>query len=322
MTSTSPFLEMVRSEIRLRGYSVRTEKSYLFWIKKFILFHQKRHPSTMGGNEVKAFLTWLAVERNVAVNTQKVALNALVFLYQKVLNHELGELGFSLAKRQRRLPSVLTPAEVALILQQLHGRDRLIIQLLYGSGLRVTEALRLRVQDIDFANYSICVRDAKGNKDRQTLLSEATVSQLKTEIENALLLQKQDNQSHMGPSLPHQLGIKYPNAYKSPAWMFVFPSTTLCTHPITGVLCRHHLHDSVVRKFLKRAVEQAGITHKRVSCHTFRHSFATHLLQSGCDIRNLQELLGHNDVKTTQIYTHVIGRHFIHIRSPADALRA
>lgn len=321
MTSTSPFLEMVRREIRLRGYSLRTEKSYLFWIKKFILFQQKRHPSTMGGEEVKAFLTWLAVERDVAVNTQKIALNALVFLYQKVLKIELGELGFSLAKKQRHLPSVLTPAEVALILQHLHGRDRLIIELLYGSGLRITEALRLRVQDIDFTNYSICVRDAKGNKDRQTLLSEAAVNQLKIEIESALLLQKQDNRLHIGPSLPHQLGVKYPNAYKSPAWMFVFPSTTLCTHPITGVTCRHHLHDSVARKFLKRAVEKTGITHKRVSCHTFRHSFATHLLQSGCDIRNLQELLGHNDVKTTQIYTHVVGRHFIHIRSPADALR-
>lgn len=210
MTSTSPFLEMVRGEIRLRGYSVRTEKSYLFWIKKFILFHQKRHPFTMGSSEVKAFLTWLAVERDVAVNTQKVALNALVFLYQKVLKNELGELGFSLAKRQRRLPSVLTPAEVALILQQLHGRDRLIIQLLYGSGLRVTEALRLRVQDIDFANYSICVRDAKGNKDRQTLLSEATISQLKTEIENALLLQQQDNQSHMALHFHTNWGSNFP----------------------------------------------------------------------------------------------------------------
>lgn len=322
MSSSSPFMEMVRGEIRLRGYSLRTEKSYLFWMKKYILFHQKRHPSTMGSLEVKEFLTWLAVKRNVAVNTQKVALNALVFLYQKVLNQELGELGFSLATKQRHLPSVLSPTEVALIFQQLEGRDRLIIELLYGSGLRITEALRLRVQDIDFSNFSICVRDAKGNKDRQTLLSESAVEQLKIEITKALKLQKKDNEILAGPSLPHQLGVKYPNAYKSPAWMFIFPSSTLCSHPITGITCRHHLHDSIVRKFLKRTVALAGITHKRVSCHTFRHSFATHLLQAGCDIRNLQELLGHNDVKTTQIYTHVIGRHFINIRSPADNLRS
>lgn len=320
-SSTSPFMEMVRGEIRLRGYSIRTEKSYLFWIKQFILFHEKRHPNTMGAEEVKKYLTWLAAKRDVAVNTQKVVLNALVFLYQKVLKQELGELGFKLATKQRHLPSVLTPAEVAMILQHLHGRDHLIIELLYASGLRITEALRLRVQDIDFDNYSICVRDAKGNKDRQTLLSESAVPQLKIEIEKALAIQRNDNGSGIGPSLPHQLGAKYVNAYKSPAWMFVFPSLHISVHPITGVHCRHHLHDSVVRKFLKRAVALAGINYKRVSCHTFRHSFATHLLQAGCDIRNLQELLGHNDVKTTQIYTHVIGRHFINIRSPADALK-
>lgn len=320
-SSTSPFMEMLRGEIRLRGYSLRTEKSYLFWVKQFILFHQKRHPDAMGGIEVKQFLTWLAVKRHVAVNTQKVALNALVFLYQKVLKRDLGELGFSLATKQRQLPSVLTPTEVAMIFQHLQDRDRLIIELLYASGLRITEALRLRVQDIDFDHYSITVRDAKGNKDRQTLLSESAVPQLKIEIEKALAIQKQDNASKLGPSLPHQLGIKYPNAYKSPAWMFVFPSSTICPHPVTGVNCRHHLHDSVIRKALKKAVAIAGITHKRVSCHTFRHSFATHLLQAGCDIRNLQELLGHNDVKTTQIYTHVIGRHFVNIRSPADALK-
>lgn len=320
--STSPFMEMVRGEIRLRGFSIRTEKSYLFWIKQFILFHQKRHPDTMGKDEVKAFLTWLAVKRNVAVNTQKVALNAIVFLYHKVLKQELGELGFSLATKQRHLPSVLTQAEVAMILQQLVGRDRLIIELLYASGLRITEVLRLRVQDIDFDNYSICVRDAKGNKDRQTLLSESVVAPLKLEIAKALVLRQKDNQHKIGPSFSHQLGVKYPNAYKSPAWMFIFPSVSLSTNPVTGVSCRHHLHDSVIRKALKRAVALAGIEQKRVSCHTFRHSFATHLLQAGCDIRNLQELLGHNDVKTTQIYTHVIGKHFVNIRSPADALRS
>lgn len=318
--TASPFLEMIRGEIRLRGYSIRTEKSYLFWIKQFILFHGKRHPSSMGADEVKAFLTWLAVKQSVAVNTQKVALNAVVFLYHKILKQDLGDLGFALATKQRHLPSVLTPAEVALILQHLDRRDRLIIELLYASGLRITEALRLRVQDIDFTHYAIFVRDGKGNKDRQTLLSESVVPPLREAIEKALILQQSDNTLGVGPSLPHRLGIKFPNAHKSPAWMFIFPATGFCTHPTTGVTCRHHLHDSVIRKALKKAVALAGIDQKRVSCHTFRHSFATHLLQSGCDIRNLQELLGHNDVKTTQIYTHVIGRHFINIKSPADRL--
>ena len=258
-SSTSPFMETVRGEIRLRGYSLRTEKSYLFWIKQFILFHQKRHPTTMGAVEVKQFLTWLAVKRHVAVNTQKVALNAIVFLYHKVLTCDLGELGFTLATKQRHLPSVLSPTEVALIFQHLQGRDRLITELLYASGLRITEALRLRIQDIDFEHYSICVRDAKGNKDRQTLLSESAIPQLKLEIEKALAVQKQDNVSKIGPSLPHQLGIKYPNAYKSPAWMFVFTSAMLCKHPITGVTCRHHLHDSVIRKSRgKRTRQFAG----------------------------------------------------------------
>ena len=319
-TTSSPFLEMIRGEIRLRGFSIRTEKSYLFWIKKFILFHEKKHPEDMGANEVKAFLTWLAVTRGVAINTQKVALNAVVFLYHKVMKRDLGELGFTLATKQRHLPSVLTQTEVAMILQHLDKRTRLIVELLYASGLRISECLRLRIQDIDFHNYSICVRDAKGNKDRQTLLSESVIPSLKEAINQALALQRGDNHIGIGPSLPQRLGIKLPNAFKSPAWMFIFPSLSFSTHSITGIICRHHLHDSIIRKAIKKAAVSAGLTHKRISCHTFRHSFATHLLQAGCDIRNLQELLGHNDVKTTQIYTHVIGRHFVNIKSPADAL--
>lgn len=316
----SPFLEMVRGEIRLRGYSIRTEKSYLFWIRQFILFHQKRHPSEMGGAEVKAFLTWLAVTRNVAVNTQKVALNAVVFLYAKVLQQELGDLGFTLATKQRHLPVVLTPDEIIRILTQLEGRNRLIFELLYASGLRISECLRLRVQDIDFANGSICVRDAKGNKDRQTLLGKSLVPALHTAIEQSLVLQRDDNKRGIGPSFPFMLGKKLPNAFRSPAWMFIFPSAGLSTHPVTREICRHHLHDSVARKILHRAVTESGIEKKRVTCHSFRHSFATHLLQTGCDIRNVQELLGHNDVKTTQIYTHVLGQHFAGVSSPLDRL--
>lgn len=318
--ATSPFLEQVRADLRLRGYSIRTEKTYLTWIKKFILFHKKRHPSEMGAVEVKDFLSWLANHGHVAVNTQKVALNALAFLYNKYLKMELGELGFTLATKQRHLPSVLTAAEVHSVLQELEGRNRLIIALLYGSGLRITECLRLRIQDVCFDRLTLTVRDGKGRKDRQTLLSSSITDELRKIMDESIDLQKADNKRGLGPSLPGALAKKFPNAFRSPAWMYIFPSTGFCEHPITGVTCRHHLHDSVARKALSKAVKEAGIDQKRVGCHTFRHSFATHLLQEGYDIRSVQELLGHNDVKTTQIYTHVIGRHFAGTLSPLDRL--
>lgn len=315
----SAFLQAVSEDIRLRGYSIRTEHSYLYWIKSFILFHQKKHPQYMGAEEVKNFLSWLANQRHVAVNTQKVALNALVFLYHKFLKLELGELGFKHAVKQRSLPVVLSSAEVAALLQHLKGLPALVVSLLYGSGLRVSECLRLRVQDVDLEHLSITVRDGKGRKDRQTLLSRSLVPMLKQRIEQALALQLQDNLKGIGPSLPFALGRKYPSAYRQAGWMYLFPSTCLCAHPLTGVLCRHHLHDSVIRKALQPAVVASGIR-KKVNCHTFRHSFATHLLQSGYDIRTVQELLGHNDVATTQIYTHVIGQHYAGTVSPLDKL--
>lgn len=315
----SAFLQAVSEDIRLRGYSIRTEHSYLYWIKSFILYHQKKHPQHMGADEVKAFLSWLANQRHVAVNTQKVALNALVFLYHKFLKIELGELGFTHATKQRSLPVVLSVSEVAALLPHLKGMCALIVSLLYGSGLRVSECLRLRVQDIDLEHLSITVRDGKGKKDRQTLLSSSLVTALKQQITRALALQQQDNLRGIGPSLPFALGRKYPSAYRQAGWMFLFPSTSLCAHPLTGVLCRHHLHDSAVRKALQPAVVACGIR-KKVNCHTFRHSFATHLLQSGYDIRTVQELLGHNDVATTQIYTHVIGQHYAGTVSPLDKL--
>ena len=315
----SPFIEELRADMRLRGYSLKTEKSYLSWIRQFIYFHKKRHPNDMGAEEVKAFLSWLANERHVAVNTQKVALNALVYLYHKALNQELGDLNFSLATKQRSLPVVLSPEEVQRILNELTGRNKLIIELLYGSGLRVSEALRLRVQDINFCNAAVTVRDGKGKKDRQTLLSQRLIEPLKQAIETALTVQIEDNKNELGPSMPNALDRKYPNAFKQPGWMFVFPATSICKHPYSGILCRHHLHDSVVRKALQPAVRAAKIF-KKVNCHTFRHSFATHLLQAGCDIRTVQELLGHNDVSTTQIYTHVIGQHYAGTASPLDRL--
>jgi len=317
----SPFIESVRSNIRLRGYSIRTEKTYLYWIRRFIFFNQMRHPTTMGAAEVKSFLNWLAVEKHVAINTQKVALNAIVFLYHKVLNLPLGELGFTLASKQRTLPIVLSPAEVARIINKLEGRNRLIIEILYGSGLRISECLRLRIQDVDTQRCSLTVRDGKGNKDRQTLLSPTLLESLQQEIALAIDLQRRDNEEGIGPSLPGALGRKYPNAYRSANWAFIFPSKTWCSHPITGVTCRHHLHQTVIRKALAQSVKRAKVFNKKVNCHTFRHSFATHLLQGGTDIRTVQELLGHNDVKTTQIYTHVLGQHYAGTRSPLDNLQ-
>ncbi|GAA3530927.1 integron integrase [Zobellella aerophila] len=315
---SSPFLNQVRQELRLRGYSLRTEKTYLQWIKRYIRFHHLTHPEKMGAPEVRAFLSWLANKQHVAINTQKTALNALAFLYHKVLAIELGELGFQHAKQHRRLPVVLTREEVRLILEQLDKHHRLVFSLLYGSGLRITECLRLRIQDVGFNDGSITVRNGKGNKDRKTVLSRNLHPALHAQIEQSLAIQQEDNKRGYGPSLPGALGKKYPNAFRHSAWMFLFPSVSLCMHPVTGVICRHHLHDSVPRKALKAAVIKSGIRHKRINCHTFRHSFATHLLEAGRDIRTVQELLGHSDVRTTQIYTHVIGQHFAGTCSPLD----
>ncbi len=315
----SPFLESVRADMRLRGYSIRTEKTYLHWIRRYIFFCEKRHPNECGKEEVKDFLTYLANDRNVAVNTQKIALNALVYLYHRFLNTELGHLGFTLATKQRVLPVVLSQADICQIMINLTGKNKLVIQLLYGSGLRVSEALRLRVQDIDFGRGCLTVRDGKGNKDRQTILSDKLKEPLSEQIGTALNVQKNDNKDDIGPSLPHALGRKYPTAHLSSNWMFIFPSTVLCKHPYTGVICRHHLHQSVIRKALKKAVSKTNIP-KKVNCHTFRHSFATHLLESGTDIRTVQELLGHNDISTTQIYTHVIGQHYAGTGSPLDKI--
>ncbi|MDT8866659.1 integron integrase [Vibrio fluvialis] len=319
MSLKSPFLKGLQEEMRMRGYSIRTEKTYLYWIKAFINFHHKRHPETMGTEGVAQFLTFLANKRNVAINTQKIALNALAYLYQKHLHYELGDLGFCYATKQRHLPTVLSQLEISLILNELHGRDRLIIELLDGSGLRVSECLRLRVQDIDIVRASLTVRGGKGHKDRQTILSHKCAEKLTTYIEKAIKIQQDDNRQGIGPSLPNALEHKYPNAFRQNGGMFIFPSSSTCINPYTGTLCRHHLHQSVIRKALGNAVRNIQIN-KRVTCHTFRHSFATHLLQAGRDIRSVQELLGHNDVSTTQIYTHVLGQHFAGTTSPLDTI--
>ncbi len=316
----SRFLESLRADMRLRGYSIRTEKSYVSWVRRYIHFIGNRHPENAAAPQVKAFLTWLAVDRHVAINTQQVALNALVYLYEKFLKIELGDLGFTLARRPRSLPVVLSPGEVRLVLDNIQREYRLPVALMYGSGLRCSEALRLRVQDVDPKCAALTVRDGKGRKDRQTLMSQRIVEPMRDAIRRAIEIQRADNQDNVGCSMPVALSRKYPSAFRSTSWAFVFPSRTLSRHPVSGVLCRHHLHQSVIRKALRKAVIRAGLGHKRIGCHTFRHSFATHLLAAGTDIRTVQELLGHSSVRTTQIYTHVIGLHFAGTVSPLDRL--
>ena len=321
MQLRSPFMQQLQQNMRMRGYSMRTEKIYLYWIRDYIRFHNRQHPMKLSSDHVVQFLSYLSNQRDVAINTQKTALNALAFLYNQFLNQPLGDLGFNYAKRQRKIPIVLPAIEVQSILTHLSDRDRVIFSLLYGSGLRITECLRLRVKDIELNTSSIIVHNGKGGKDRKTILSPSLHQPLQALISTAISLQKQDNERSIGPSLPHMLGKKYPSAYRQPAWMFIFPSTTICQHPITGQPCRHHLHDSVPRKALKKAVAEAGLNTKKINCHTFRHSFATELLRAGRDIRTVQELLGHTDVSTTQIYTHVLGQHFAGTTSPLDNLQ-
>ncbi|MEM7283752.1 MAG: integron integrase, partial [Pseudomonadota bacterium] len=293
----SPFIEFIRTEIRLRGYARSTEKSYLLWIKRFIRFIHLEHPGNVGAPEVKSFLSWLATEQKVAVNTQKTALNALIFMYRKCLKVELGELGFKLARKQRSLPTVLSPNEVHAVMAHLSEPCRTVVQLLYGSGLRVSEALRLRVQDVSLDQLSLSIRDSKGRKDRQTLLSAKLRDKIELRMDRAVALQAQDNQDGFGSCLPGALSRKYSNGWRTPGWAYLFPSTKLVRHDATSKLCRHHLHQSWIRKAVYQATRASGLRGKRVNCHTFRHSFATHLLLSGTDIRTVQELLGHNDVK-------------------------
>ncbi|MCB1671634.1 MAG: integron integrase [Gammaproteobacteria bacterium] len=316
----SQLLKDIRADMRLRGYSLATEKTYLLWIRRFIYFTGTQHPAEVEVDWITRYLTYLASECHVAVNTQKVVLNSLVYLFEKFLKREVGNLGFRLASKQRSLPSVLSPGEVSQILSCLDGRNKLIIQLLYGSGLRVGECLRLRVQDVNLEYRALTVHDGKGRKDRQTLLSPALNDQLVEQISHAVDVQARDNEKGVGCSMSPALARKYPTAFKLPAWAYLFPSSGWCPHPLTGEICRHHLHPTVVRKFLKEAVAKADILDKRVTCHTFRHSFATHMLANGADIRTVQDLLGHNDVKTTQIYTHVLGQHYAGTTSPLDRL--
>ena len=312
-------LDRVSDAIRVKHYSYQTEKSYVQWVRRFILFHNKRHPSEMGGDEVNAFLTHLAVAENVAASTQNQALSAILFLYREVLQQELDlNLNAVRAKRPRRLPTVLTVEEVREVLRQMDGVSQLVAKLLYGSGLRLNEALNLRIKDLDFAQKQLQIRDSKGMESRITMLPDAMVEVLQLHLSSVKLLHLQDLERGYGEvHLPFALERKYPNAPKEWIWQYVFPSNSLVKDPRSGIIRRYHIHESNIQRSVKSAVVVAKIQ-KRVSSHTFRHSFATHLLQNGYDIRTVQELLGHKDVKTTMIYTHVLNRGGKGVISPLD----
>jgi len=312
--------DQVRDTLRRRHYSYRTEQVYLYWIRHFIYFHRKRHPREMAEREVAAFLTHLAVERRVSASTQNQALNAILFLYKQVLGRDIGLIqGVVRAKRPDRLPVVMTPAEVQAVIGRLSGREWLMACLMYGAGLRVMECLRLRVKDIDFGLNQIVVRDGKGGKDRTTTLPAAVIPALRSRIEEVKRVREGDLADGYGEvSLPYALDRKYPNAARELAWWYVFPSSARSVDPYSRRIKRHHLDESVIQRAMKQAVRAAGLS-KPVTCHTFRHSFATHLLANGHDIRTIQELLGHQDVRTTMIYTHVLGKGACGVSSPLDA---
>jgi integron integrase len=312
-------LDQVRDRIRLKHYSIRTEKSYLSWIKRYILFYDKRHPKEMGEKEIEAFLTHLAVDLNVASSTQNQAFNALLFLYKQVLNIELDDkIKVVRAKKPQRVPTVMAKNEVAKVIAAMEGIQKLMAMLLYGSGLRLMECLRLRVKDVDFEMNQIVVRNGKGAKDRITVLAENVKPGLKAHLAKVKMLHKEDMaKGHGKVYLPNALERKYKRANRQWGWQYVFPSKSLSKDPRTGITRRHHIHETTFHKAVKRAVRLAAIT-KRASPHTFRHSFATHLLEDGYDIRTVQELLGHKNINTTMIYTHVLKKGGKAVRSPLD----
>jgi len=314
-------LDRVRAELRVRHYSPRTEDSYVLWIRRFILFHGKRHPAALGGPEIAAFLSHLACEGRVAASTQNQALGALVFLYRHVLGLALPDLeGLVRARRPERLPVVLSAAEVRGLLAKLEGEPRLVAGLLYGAGLRLLEALTLRVKDVDFAARELRLREAKGRRDRVVPLPDACAGPLRAQLGLARALHARDLSAGFGAvALPAALARKYPAAAREWGWQWVFPASRRYRDERAGTERRHHVHETVVQRAVKRALREAGIA-KPASCHTLRHSFATHLLAAGYDIRTLQELLGHRSVKTTMVYTHVLNRGGLGVRSPLDAL--
>jgi len=320
-SSKPKLLDQVRHVLRTKHYAIRTEETYLNWIKRFILFHHKRHPQTMNSTEIEQFLTHLAVDQNVAPSTQNQALSALLFLYQQVLNLPLERpIDAMRAKKPQRLPVVLSQAEARRLIAHLPDDYRLMAKLLYGCGLRLMECIRLRVKDIDFDQHQIIVRNGKGHKDRDTILPDSLIPALRRQLRYAHALHQNDLEQGFGQVyLPHALERKYPLASREWYWQYVFPAAKRSRDPRTGQIRRHHINQTSLQKAVRTAAKAAHIN-KPVGCHTLRHSFATHLLERGSDIRTIQELLGHKSLETTMIYTHVIKRGGMGVRSPLDSL--
>ena len=315
----SVFLDRVREVIRTSQLSYSTEKAYVGWIYRYILFHGKKHPDEMGSKEVEAFLTHLAVERKVSASTQNQALNALVFLYKKVLKSPLRDMAFENARTGKRIPVVLSRGEANQVLSNLHGVYQLMASLLYGSGLRLSECLNLRIKDVDFELNELVVRGGKWDRDRRTVLPGLLEPQLRIQMEKVRIRLEENLllPGFRGASMPEALERKYRGASKELKWQYVFPSRKPALDPRTGTLRQHSRHESYLQKAVKSAIIKSKVS-KNASCHTFRHSFATHLLEDGYDIRTVQELMGHKNVNTTMIYTHVLNRNKFNVRSPLD----
>lgn len=313
-------LDLYREQIRLKQYSFRTEETYAKWVREYILFHNKRHPKEMREPEIQQFITHLVVERKASASTQNQAISAILFLYRNLLHIELdsANLGFIRPKRGKRVPTVLSKEEARLIISNMQGSYKLMAQIMYGSGLRLMECLRLRVKDIDFENYRILVYDGKGGDDRATPLPESLIPALREHLAQVRSVHQKDLALGYGSVyMPYGLDKKFPAAHKEWIWQYIFPASTLTPDSETGIIRRHHVHETALQKAIRQAATAANIQ-KRVTPHAFRHSFATHLLQAGYDIRTVQELLGHKDVKTTMIYTHVLNRGALAVKSPLD----
>ncbi len=313
-------LDQYRDLIRTKQYSTRTEKTYIDWVRQYILFHNKRHPKEMGAPEINQFITHLVVDRKASASTQNQAISAILFLYRNLIQTQLDEKSIEFIRPQKgkRVPNVLSKDEARIVINAMTSPYKLMAQIMYGGGLRLMECLRLRVKDIDYANHRILIYDGKGGDDRVTMLPDSIIAPLREHLQRVRQIHNKDLAAGLGDvNLPYALAQKYPTAGKDWIWQYVFPAQTLYTDPQTGKISRHHIHETALQRAIRDAQKIAGIT-KRVTPHTFRHSFATHLLQAGYDIRTVQELLGHKDVKTTMIYTHVLQRGANAVKSPLD----